>query len=51
MKLKFKKWTEEELFEMREEVLTGWPTGAEVDLEEAVKYHKALPESKSFSKN
>lgn len=50
MKLKFKKWTEEEFFEMREEVLKGWPTGAEVDLEEAVKYHKALPESKSFSK-
>lgn len=50
MKLRFKKWTEEEFFEMREEVLKGWPTGAEVDLEEAVKYHKALPESKSFSK-
>ncbi|WP_410207813.1 methylaspartate mutase subunit E [Fusobacterium sp.] len=50
MKLKFRKWTEEEFFEMREEVLKGWPTGAEVDLEEAVKYHKSLPESKSFSK-
>ena len=50
MKLKFRKWTEEEFFEMREEVLKGWPTGAEVDLEEAVKYHKSLPESKSFAK-
>ena len=50
MKLRFKKWTEEEFFEMREEVLKGWPTGKEVNLEEAVAFHKALPESKSFSK-
>ena len=50
MKLKFKKWTEDEFFQMREEVLKGWPTGKEVDLEEAIRYHKSLPESKSFSK-
>ena len=50
MKLRFKKWTEEEFFEMRKEVLKGWPTGKDVNLEEAVAYHKALPESKSFSK-
>ena len=50
MKLRFKKWTEEEFIEMREEVLKGWPTGKEVNLEEAVAFHKALPESKSFSK-
>ncbi len=50
MKLRFKKWTEEEFFEMREEVLKGWPTGKDVNLEEAVAYHKSLPESKSFSK-
>ena len=50
MKLKFRKWTEEEFFQMREEVLKGWPTGAEVDLEEAVRYHKSLPASKSFAK-
>ena len=24
MKLRFKKWTEEEFFEMRKEVLKGW---------------------------
>lgn len=50
MKLKFKKWTEDEFFQMREEVLKGWPTGKEVDLEEAIRYHKSLPKSKSFSK-
>ena len=36
MKLKFKKWTEEEFFQVREEVLKGWPTGKDVDLEKAV---------------
>ena len=50
MKLKFKKWTEEEFFSIREEVLKQWPTGKEVDLEEAIRYHKALPDHKSFSK-
>lgn len=50
MNLKFKKWTEEEFFKVREEVLKQWPTGKDVDLEEAVKYHKALPDHKSFSK-
>ncbi|MGL5000806.1 MAG: methylaspartate mutase subunit E [Cetobacterium sp.] len=50
MNLKFKKWTEEEFFKMREEVLKQWPTGEEVDLEEAVAYHKNLPDHKNFAK-
>ncbi|MGL4955189.1 MAG: methylaspartate mutase subunit E, partial [Cetobacterium sp.] len=50
MNLKFKKWTEEEFFKVREEVLKQWPTGADVDLEEAVAYHKTLPEHKNFAK-
>lgn len=50
MELKFRKWTDEEFFKVREEILTHWPTGAEVDLEEAVRYHKALPDHKNFSK-
>ncbi len=50
MNLKFKKWTDEEFFKVREEVLKQWPTGADVDLEEAVAYHKALPEHKNFAK-
>ena len=36
MNLKFKKWTDEEFFKVREEVLKQWPTGADVNLEEAV---------------
>jgi len=35
---------------MRQEVLSLWPTGKDVDLDEAVEYHKTLPESKNFSK-
>lgn len=50
MNLKFRKWTDEEFFKIREEVLKQWPTGSEVNLEEAVAYHKALPEHKNFAK-
>ncbi|AKN32564.1 glutamate mutase [Clostridium carboxidivorans P7] len=48
MELKNKKWTDEEFFEMRKEVLSQWPTGSEVDLKEAVEYLKKVPEYKSF---
>jgi len=50
MNVKNKKWTEEEFFKAREEVLKQWPTGEEVDLAEGVKYLKALPDSKNFAK-
>ncbi|WP_138204870.1 methylaspartate mutase subunit E [Haloimpatiens lingqiaonensis] len=49
MNIKNKKWTEEEFFKMREEVLSQWPTGKEVDLKEAVDYLKKVPEHKNFS--
>ena len=48
MELKNKKWTDEEFFKVRKEVLNQWPTGKEVDLEEAVEYLKNVPEHKSF---
>ena len=35
---------------IREEVLKQWPTGAEVDLNEAIAFHKSLPDHKVFSK-
>ena len=50
MKIQNKKWTEEEFFKVREEVLKQWPTGEEVDLVEGVKYIKELPDSKNFAK-
>ena len=49
MKLKNKRWTDEEFFNMREEVLNQWPTGKEVDLKEAVDYLKKVPKHKNFA--
>ena len=48
MELKNKKWTEDEFFKVREEVLTQWPTGKEVNLQEAADYLRAVPEHKNF---
>ncbi len=50
MDIKNIKISEAEFEQLRKEVLTQWPTGKDVDLEEAVAYHKAMPESKDFSK-
>jgi methylaspartate mutase epsilon subunit len=41
---------EDRFLEMRREVLAQWPTGKEVDLEEAVAYQRGLPDSKNFMK-
>lgn len=43
-----KRIDEDVFLKMREATLAWWPTGKEVDLEEAVEYQKGLPESKSF---
>ncbi|MFC1871108.1 methylaspartate mutase subunit E [Chloroflexota bacterium] len=43
MEIRNKKWPEDELFAMRKEVLAQWPTGSEVNLEEAIEYHKQIP--------
>lgn len=50
MELKNKKWTEEEFFKVREEVLAQWPTGKEIDLQEAIEYNKRIPDHKNFAK-
>jgi len=50
MELKNKKWTHDEFYRTREDVLKQWPTGAEVDFEEAVKYHETIPAKKHFAK-
>ncbi len=36
-------------FKQREEVLSQWPTGKEVDLQEAVDFLKKVPEEKNFA--
>ncbi|PKK39702.1 Methylaspartate mutase, E subunit [Clostridiaceae bacterium JG1575] len=48
--LRNKKWTEEEFFEIRKEVLQQWPTGKDVDLQDALDYLKAVPDHKNFAK-
>jgi len=47
MEVRNKRWSEDELFKMRSEVLSKWPTGSDVDIDEAIDYRKQLPLSKS----
>ncbi|HOB22427.1 MAG TPA: methylaspartate mutase subunit E, partial [Bacillota bacterium] len=39
----------DQFFKLRSEVLETWPTGKDVDLEDAIAYHKQLPVEKIFS--
>lgn len=49
--LKNKKWTKEEFFEARKEVLGRWPTGKEIeDLDEGVAFQKGLADEKVYAK-
>ena len=45
-----RKWDEERFLRERKNVLSEWPTGKDVDFEEAVAYHRNLPEHKNFTK-
>ncbi len=49
-KVRSRKLDEGEFLRERKEVLAMWPTGKEVDLEEAVEFHKRLPDHKNFGK-
>ncbi|MGD0658384.1 MAG: hypothetical protein ABSD38_09995 [Syntrophorhabdales bacterium] len=44
------KLDEDEFLKERQIALSMWPTGKEVDLEEAVEYHKGLPDHKNFGR-
>ncbi len=50
MDIQNKRFSNDDFNRMRQEVLAQWPTGKDVDIEEAVAYHKAMPESRNFSK-
>ncbi len=50
MDIQNKRIPEAEFEALRQEVLSQWPTGKDVDIDEAVAYHKAMPESRNFSK-
>jgi len=41
--LSMARWDEERFLAVRREVLAAWPTGAEVDLDEAAAYHRGRP--------
>lgn len=45
-----KKWSEDYFLAQRAGVLGMWPTGGEVDLDEAVAYHLSMPEMKNTAK-
>ena len=49
MDIQNKRISDQEFEALRREVLAQWPTGKEVNLEEAVAYHKAMPASRLFS--
>ena len=50
MEIKNKRLSEEEFSKLRAEVLTQWPTGKDVDFQEAIDYQKKIPDARQFSK-
>ena len=48
MDIKNKKISDDEFYRIRAEVLTQWPTGKDVDFQEAVEYQKSIPEDRRF---
>ena len=50
MDLNNKRWADEEFFREREKVLSLWPTGKDLDLEEAVAYLRSLPPPKNYAR-
>ena len=50
MDIQNKRISDQEFAQLRQEVLAQWPTGKDVNQEEAVAYHKSMPQSRLFSK-
>jgi methylaspartate mutase epsilon subunit len=50
LEVRQKRIDEDQFLRMRKDVLSLWPTGKEVDLDEGIAYQKNLPESKNFLK-
>ena len=50
MEIQNKRIPDGEFEKLRQEVLATWPTGKDVNVEEAVAYQKAIPESRRFGK-
>ena len=49
MGVRNKRWSDAEFNKMRQEVLAMWPTGKEVDLDEAIEYCRSMPPSKNYA--
>ncbi len=50
MELKNIRIEDGEFHKIRNEILTQWPTGKEVDFDKAIEFHKTMPDHKVFSK-
>ena len=50
MDIRNKKLSDDEFYGIRKEILGQWSTGKDVDFDEAVEYHKNMPETKLFQK-
>jgi methylaspartate mutase epsilon subunit len=50
MEIKNERLSDDEFQQMRQEVLAEWPTGKEVDLEEAIEFQKSLPPTKNYAR-
>jgi methylaspartate mutase epsilon subunit len=48
MIVKNQRLTDEEFSKERKEVLNMWPTGKDVDIDEAIAYHRSMPRNKNF---
>ena len=48
MKIQNKKIDEDDFLKQRKEVLAMWPTGKDIDLDEAVSYQKSMPPHKNL---
>ena len=48
MDIRNKKLSDDEFYGIRKEILGQWSTGKDVDFDEAVEYHKNMPETKAF---
>ena len=49
MDIKNKRISDDEFNRIRAEVLTQWPTGKDVDFQEAVEYQKSIPAERRFA--
>ena len=49
MEMTNQRWSDEEFLVERQKVLALWPTGSQIDLDEAASYLAALPEGKNYA--